>query len=141
MKQRAMGQVACTQKILTSAESEILDLVRSGLTNAGIAQMRRTSARTVINQVANIFRKFGVASRRELKALLVKGPQTRSCPCAPTPVTRRPTLTPRERQVLELASMGESNKLIADQLGITVSTAGVLLSRAKRKLVDEPEAG
>ncbi len=43
-------------------------------------------------------------------------------------------LTPRERQVVLLASRGHSNKLIAYELGIATSTVGVLLSRAAARL-------
>ena len=43
-------------------------------------------------------------------------------------------LTTRERQVVALAAMGHANKMIGYELGISVSTAGVLLSRAARKL-------
>jgi DNA-binding CsgD family transcriptional regulator len=43
-------------------------------------------------------------------------------------------LTGRERQVVALAAMGHANKMIGYELGISVSTAGVLLSRAARKL-------
>jgi DNA-binding CsgD family transcriptional regulator len=48
---------------------------------------------------------------------------------------RRPdALSPRERQVLELALGGDSNKRIAYELGISASTVGVLLHRASEKL-------
>ena len=43
-------------------------------------------------------------------------------------------LTPRERQVVLLASRGHSNKLIGYELGIATSTAGVLLGRAAARL-------
>lgn len=43
-------------------------------------------------------------------------------------------LTARERQVVALAALGHANKMIGYELGISVSTAGVLLSRAARKL-------
>ncbi|MGH7437986.1 MAG: response regulator transcription factor [Polyangiaceae bacterium] len=43
-------------------------------------------------------------------------------------------LTTRERQVVALAALGYANKLIGYELGISVSTAGVLLSRAAKKL-------
>jgi DNA-binding CsgD family transcriptional regulator len=43
-------------------------------------------------------------------------------------------LTPRERQVVALAALGWANKVIAYELGIAVSTAGVLLGRAAHKL-------
>jgi DNA-binding CsgD family transcriptional regulator len=43
-------------------------------------------------------------------------------------------LTDRERQVVALAALGHANKAIAYELGITVSTVGVLLGRAARRL-------
>jgi DNA-binding NarL/FixJ family response regulator len=43
-------------------------------------------------------------------------------------------LTPRERQVLGYAELGNSNKLIGYALGLSSSTVATVLSRAKRKL-------
>lgn len=43
-------------------------------------------------------------------------------------------LTHRECQVVALAALGQSNKMIGYELGIAVSTVSVLLSRASRKL-------
>jgi DNA-binding CsgD family transcriptional regulator len=43
-------------------------------------------------------------------------------------------LTQRERQVVALAALGHANKMIGYTLGIAVSTVGVLLTRASRKL-------
>jgi DNA-binding NarL/FixJ family response regulator len=43
-------------------------------------------------------------------------------------------LSQRERQVVALAAIGHSNKMIGYELGIAVSTVGVLLGRAARKL-------
>ncbi len=43
-------------------------------------------------------------------------------------------LSERERQVVALVAIGHANKLIAYELGIAVSTVGVLLGRAARKL-------
>ena len=43
-------------------------------------------------------------------------------------------LTPRQRQVAELAVAGRHNKLIAHELGIATSTVRVLLSRAALRL-------
>jgi DNA-binding CsgD family transcriptional regulator len=54
---------------LTPAEAEVARSMAAGLTNDEIALGRRTSSRTVANQVASIFRKLGVGSRRELVAL------------------------------------------------------------------------
>jgi DNA-binding CsgD family transcriptional regulator len=58
-------------------------------------------------------------------------------------------LSERERQVVALAALGNANKMIAYELGISVSTVGVLLARAakrlgvrsRKKLVDAYEAG
>jgi DNA-binding CsgD family transcriptional regulator len=43
-------------------------------------------------------------------------------------------LTPRERDAVRLACTGASNKHIAWEMGISDSTVGVLLLRARRKL-------
>lgn len=51
---------------LTSAEKDVLDLLRRGLTNEEIAVLRGRSVRTIANQVASILRKTGHASRRGL---------------------------------------------------------------------------
>jgi DNA-binding CsgD family transcriptional regulator len=45
-----------------------------------------------------------------------------------------PDLTPRERQVAALAARGHANKVIAYDLGLTVSTVSVYLGKAARKL-------
>jgi DNA-binding CsgD family transcriptional regulator len=57
---------------LSAAEREVVRAVLAGAPNAGIARARGTSARTVANQLASIFRKLGVASRHELVARLAK---------------------------------------------------------------------
>jgi DNA-binding CsgD family transcriptional regulator len=44
-----------------------------GQSNAAIAKARGTHVRTVANQLAALFRKLGVASRAELRALLARG--------------------------------------------------------------------
>jgi DNA-binding NarL/FixJ family response regulator len=51
---------------LSSAESEVLARVVRGESNAAIAKARKTSARTVANQVASLLRKTRSASRYEL---------------------------------------------------------------------------
>jgi DNA-binding NarL/FixJ family response regulator len=51
---------------LSAAESEILARIVRGESNATIARARRTSVRTVANQVASLLRKTGAASRYEL---------------------------------------------------------------------------
>jgi len=53
---------------LTQAERQVAAGVLDGRTNAAIAMARRTSCRTVANQLAAIYRKLGVSSRWELAA-------------------------------------------------------------------------
>jgi DNA-binding CsgD family transcriptional regulator len=55
---------------LTLSERDVTELLVAGLSNAEIARRRGSSARTVANQVASIFRKVGVASRLELQAAI-----------------------------------------------------------------------
>lgn len=52
--------------VLTGAEREVLRAVLEGRTNASIARDRGTAVRTVANQVAALFRKFGASSRLDL---------------------------------------------------------------------------
>jgi DNA-binding NarL/FixJ family response regulator len=58
---------------LTPAERAIADALLRGESNAEIARHRRTSPRTVANQVAALFQKLGVSSRRELVARMTLG--------------------------------------------------------------------
>lgn len=51
---------------LTPAEDEVRKLAEGGATNSQIARARRTSVRTVANQMASILRKLGARSRAEL---------------------------------------------------------------------------
>lgn len=53
---------------LSAAERAVIELALEGLDNQGIANARRTSARTVAKQLASAYRKLGVSSRRELLA-------------------------------------------------------------------------
>jgi DNA-binding CsgD family transcriptional regulator len=53
---------------LTPAEREIAAAIADDLSNREIGRLRKTSERTVAKQVAAIFRKSGVGSRRELLA-------------------------------------------------------------------------
>lgn len=50
---------------LTPRESEVLELLAQGLTNAAIAEKLILSPKTIRNQVSNIFGKLQVASRSE----------------------------------------------------------------------------
>lgn len=53
---------------LTTVERAVLRLIVDGESNRGIAERRGTSVRTVANQVAAMYRKFGASSRTELAA-------------------------------------------------------------------------
>jgi DNA-binding NarL/FixJ family response regulator len=58
---------------LTLAEREVLQAVLAGHGNQQIARQRNTSVRTVANQLATLFQKFGASSKGDLasKALLL----------------------------------------------------------------------
>jgi DNA-binding NarL/FixJ family response regulator len=51
---------------LSTAEADVLARLARGQSNAEIAKARKTSVRTVANQVASLLRKTGAASRFEL---------------------------------------------------------------------------
>lgn len=59
--------------ILTEAEREVVELVRSGLSNRAIADIRGRSPRTIANQVASALRKTTCPSRRALAAMRMYG--------------------------------------------------------------------
>jgi DNA-binding NarL/FixJ family response regulator len=67
---------------LTDAERQVVTGVLNGRTNAAIALARRTSSRTVANQLAAIYRKLGVSSRWELAAHAGSRGRGRSRPAA-----------------------------------------------------------
>jgi DNA-binding NarL/FixJ family response regulator len=50
---------------LSAAERIVALALLKGLSNAEIAKARKTSVRTVANQVASLFQKLGVRSRAE----------------------------------------------------------------------------
>ena len=58
---------------LSATEREVVHLALSGLSNAQIGKRRRTSPRTIANQLAAAYRKLGVRSRAELAALIASG--------------------------------------------------------------------
>lgn len=51
---------------LPPAEAAVARAVAAGLSNAEIARARGTAVRTVDNQLASLFTRFGVTSRAEL---------------------------------------------------------------------------
>ncbi len=63
---------------LTPAELAVALLAAAGATNADIARARRTSLRTVANQMASVFQKLGVRRRRMLRVVVGGECATRS---------------------------------------------------------------
>ena len=57
---------------LTEAEREVATMLFEGTASAEMARRRGTSERTIVNQIASIFRKVGVGSRAELVARLFR---------------------------------------------------------------------
>jgi DNA-binding NarL/FixJ family response regulator len=55
--------------VLTPREAEVMELLRSGRSNAEIAQALHVSIETVRTHARRIYRKLGVRTRRELRAL------------------------------------------------------------------------
>ncbi len=119
------GRSSSHPLVLTPAERRIVELIASGLSNRVVADARGCTPRTIANQLTAAYRKLGISSRRELRALIGKEPA-----CAKV----LSFLTPRERQVLSLAEVGRSNKAIAHLLGLSISTVSTTLTRARRKL-------
>jgi DNA-binding CsgD family transcriptional regulator len=55
--------------MLTAAELDVARCASAGMSNGAIARLRRTSIRTVANQIASILGKLGVGSRTELATI------------------------------------------------------------------------
>ena len=63
------GDQAAGPEVLTPREAEVMDLLRAGRSNAEIAQALHVSIETVRTHARRIYRKLGVKTRRELRAL------------------------------------------------------------------------
>jgi two-component system, NarL family, response regulator DesR len=64
------GPPALGPEILTPREAEVMELLRSGRSNAEIAQDLHVSIETVRTHARRIYRKLGVKTRRELRAFV-----------------------------------------------------------------------
>lgn len=75
---RLVGGLLCQPErrtlALTSAERDVLSLIKEGLSNQEIAFARQRSPRTVANQVASLLRKTGATGRRALISSAATGP-------------------------------------------------------------------
>ncbi len=120
------GERASATNVLTPAERQAVELATRGFSNQHVAELRGTSLHTTANQLHAAYRKLGVASRRELRAVLGVGraaPRRSGC-----------SLSPREVEVLSLVEQGQANKVIAATLGVAISTVSTTVTRARRKL-------
>jgi DNA-binding NarL/FixJ family response regulator len=61
-------------ELLTPREAEVLELLQDGATNAQIAHRLSIGIETVRTHARNIYRKLGIASRRELPRLIRQEP-------------------------------------------------------------------
>jgi DNA-binding NarL/FixJ family response regulator len=61
-------------ELLTPREAEVLELLQEGETNAQIAHKLSIGVETVRTHARNIYRKLGIASRRELARLARQEP-------------------------------------------------------------------
>jgi DNA-binding CsgD family transcriptional regulator len=71
---------ALLSTILTPAECAVMRLLVEGKSHAQIAALRQTSRRTIANQLASSFLKFGVSGRSALLAALIRGWEERAVP-------------------------------------------------------------
>jgi DNA-binding CsgD family transcriptional regulator len=128
---RSSGEAVAGAQLLTRREAEVLPLLQQGRSNAQIALALHVGVETVRTHARNIYRKLGVASRRDLAAPRVP---TRE----PPPVTsarqprrlaarpRRPC-APRTRRTPRLR---RRSPLDVQMSGATAANAGP----AKRRL-------
>jgi len=115
---------------LSRAEERVVELALDGQSNRVIADLRRTSPRTVANQLSSAYGKLGVRSRAELARRLVEsGSQCWA-------IVRRAThrLTGEERRALELRADGATLGRIARELGVSEPTASRRVRKGMQKL-------
>jgi DNA-binding NarL/FixJ family response regulator len=73
---RVAAMLACdprarfAETALTTSERDVVELLKQGLTNRQIAQVRSRSVRTIANQVAALLRKTGTSNRKSLAAAI-----------------------------------------------------------------------
>jgi DNA-binding NarL/FixJ family response regulator len=64
-----LGTPAPGPEVLTPREAEVMELLRAGRSNAEIAQALNVGVETIRTHARRIYRKLGVRTRRELRAL------------------------------------------------------------------------
>jgi DNA-binding CsgD family transcriptional regulator len=107
---------------LTDREMEVLAHVCAGRSAVAIASALRLSPHTVVNHKRRIFAKLSVQSRVQAAAVVARLGLVRA-PCRDAAARENvPTVTHRERDILESIARGESVRQTAHALGIAVKT-------------------
>lgn len=71
-----------TRAVLSPAEAEVIRLLVQGHSHTEMAALRRTSPRTVANQLAAAFKRLGVSGRADLLGMLARSASARPTPSA-----------------------------------------------------------
>lgn len=98
---------------LSPREQDVARLIARGRSNADIAREMYVSASTARVHVSRVLQTLGVTKRTAVAAVL-------SAEATDAPAL--PALTARQRDVVELIATGATNRLIAQELGIGVTT-------------------
>jgi two-component system nitrate/nitrite response regulator NarL len=130
----AAPQAQVLMLTMSEAESDLGAALRAGACgyllkttdNAELTQAIERAARGVSSFSAEMAGKLATAFRHEAEAA--------SLAAAPPPPDPFSTLSPREREILELIARGDSNKLIARELGIAETTVKIHVQHLLRKL-------
>jgi DNA-binding NarL/FixJ family response regulator len=91
------GGSAADRHLLTEREAEVLPFLQRGRPNAEIALALHVGVETVRTHARNIYRKLGVASRRDLSATAALEPEPPSAPVRHAARRRAESLTRRRR--------------------------------------------
>jgi DNA-binding CsgD family transcriptional regulator len=108
---------------LTAAELHVARCAAEGLSNRAIALRRGSSARTVANQMASILRKLAVGSRAALASI----------PSGPPPYLDVRCISPREARIVALVARGASQKVVAIELRLGLSTVSTALRQVRER--------
>ncbi len=119
---------------MSEAEADLGAALRAGACgyllkttdNVELTQAIERAARGVSSFSAEMAGKLATAFRHEAEAA--------SLAAAPTPPDPLSMLSPREREILELIARGDSNKVIARELGIAETTVKIHVQHLLRKL-------
>lgn len=118
---------------LHEREAETLALIASGACDDEVCAHTGVGRHTVRKRLLQLYRRFGVQSRAEL--LNVRAVRDAfAVPYETGPAPCLADLSPRQRQVVERAIAGASEKEIAAELGLSPHTVHDALKAAHRKL-------